>query len=229
MEERFSLHTSEVDGTEFRISLSPADSALWPKGGGRLDVAVLDNSLKRQSTYCVAARSPLQFQIVDLLKNATVDSDDEGRVRDYIVGFVESDRYLEKALGLADGNPLNASRKPKPLPDDFAGAAHEWFVNIEATESDLDLDDLVHDLLVRSGLTQIGVASNRQQEITSTTYHSYPYFIVNRLAAASQTVSVKITYNGHDVRDLQAWAEQLCSNGNDTARLQCHISTKSDP
>ena len=118
---------------------------------------------------------------------------------------------------------MNLSKKPEPLPDDYVGAAHEWSVNIEPTEPDLALDDLVHELLILSGLTQIGVATNSDREVTSTVYHDSPYFIVNRLATESQSLTVKITYNRHDIHDLKEWAERFCSNADETAGLRCRV------
>lgn len=127
------------------------------------------------------------------------------------------------AFDLTAGYRSDPNRKPDPLPTDFAGAAHEWFVNIEATKAGLELDDLVHDLLIRMGLIQIGIGTNGQGEVTSTLYHIHPYFIVNRLPSASQMVSVRITYNRQNVRGLQVWVEQLCSNAHETEVLRCHL------
>lgn len=142
--------------------------------------------------------------------------------------FCELALNFTMALDLTNSNRSDPNRKPEPLPDDFAGAAHEWFVNFEVTKADLELNDLVHDLLIRVGLTQIGIGTNRQGEVTSTLYHIYPYFIVNRLSPASQMVSVRITYNRQDVRELQVWAEQLCSNAKQTEGLRCNLVTSTD-
>ena len=57
----------------------------------------LDHERLKQTKYEIVARSDLQLQMVDLLKTATVDDDELQSVRDEMVAFVESDRYVELA------------------------------------------------------------------------------------------------------------------------------------
>ena len=83
------------EGVDLRICLSPADSAVFMGRPGELRVIELDKTRRQQTVHKVAARSELEVQIIALLKSARCRNVELEGIRDKIIAFVESERYLE--------------------------------------------------------------------------------------------------------------------------------------
>ena len=92
---------------QFRICLSPTDSVVFMGRPGRLWISEFHPSRQPYKIYEIVARSDLETQILRLMRSATCRSAETERVRDRIVTFVESDRYVE-LYRATDENPTTA-------------------------------------------------------------------------------------------------------------------------
>jgi hypothetical protein len=80
--------------TVFRISLSPPSTVIYQGLPGRIDVYLWDKS-GRERIFEVVARSDFEAQVINALKSATYKNERLEQVRDKIISFVESERYVE--------------------------------------------------------------------------------------------------------------------------------------
>ncbi len=128
------------------------------------------------------------------------------------------------ALDLTNGKPPSPLRKSEPLPDDWVGGAAKCAIVFAATDSSVDLEQNVHDLLLQMGLTQIGVSTTPDREITSTLYQEYPYIIVNRTRERSGNVEVDVTFNRDNLDEFQSWSGALCANAQSSCKLSFQYS-----